>query len=206
MQAHPTQAPTHALCRHLALVVLREDYRELELELRLGRRGVRGFDVDVGAENFARVLAALGSHTRRVQTSETIAGGARIVVSGGTERVILKKRLMNADVDLGGGGSPWVARISSSLEKPSPACSSTSTTSRASSALTRHKDRVSYARGPWTIDATRVTTEPGGGVTHEVEVELTDHTELFRRPLDEIVHAGLGIVAYLAQTIGTPTV
>jgi hypothetical protein len=70
--------------------------------------------------------------------------------------------------------------------------------------LQRKKHRTSFAKGPWSLDFTRVEAIPSDDKdaeeTYEIEVELKDVGYLFEKELDLVIQEGIGIAQSLVST------
>jgi hypothetical protein len=70
--------------------------------------------------------------------------------------------------------------------------------------LQRKKHRTSFAKGPWSLDFTRVEAIPSDDKdneeTYEIEVELKDIGYLFEKELDLVIQEGIHIAQSLVST------
>lgn len=182
-------------------------HERLELEFRLGHHtgGRGGFVPGVSQASWETLKAALDKSTAfrvvATDTRELISGdgsGAKYVVDVTGSRQpywTFKKRLWDIEQDTVG---PWSCRASASLEvvNESPQQRPAPTSHR----FERHKMRWSYRHRCWSFDLTRVASNlphqlDNDGVSYEVEIELADATELFARPVPNLVEWARTLVA-----------
>lgn len=193
---------------HAALASALKTYghQRLELEFRLGHRTAGGrFLPGVSQAAWEALKARLdassgeGKPFRLVITdtreliSDDGSGGKYVVDNTGAARPhwVHKQRLWDLDADTGRG--PWCCRTSASLEVVDPPqCQGPPP---ASHRFERHKQRWSYRHKCWSFDLTRVASNlphqlDNDGLSFEVEIELADPTELFARPMPEVLEWG----------------
>lgn len=126
---------------------------------------------------------------------------SRDAVTGDEGHWMRKTRLRDVDFET---GHPWCCRASVSLEevdrrRPAPP--------DGSHKYERHKQRWSYRYRCWSMDLTRVASNlphqlDSDGVSFEVEIELRDTSELFCRPLDNLLAWGGGLVRDACAILG----
>jgi hypothetical protein len=199
--AHVTDFAAHVtdFAAHVASMVFAHDYRQLELEVRIGCKTAGGaFVSDIGQAGYAKLRKHLGEPHATSHTVETSGpGDARQIedrIHGVTTR-IHKRRLRNADIVCGGS---CVLRVATSLEITEQLTGNLTTNDSKPTGFVREKRRVSYDKGAWRIDLTHV--ESAGTTTFEAEVELVDKAELFRKTCDVVVAEGLALAEDLART------
>jgi hypothetical protein len=108
-----------------------------------------------------------------------------------------KQRLNDVDVDT---CSTWTCRASTSLE----AAGDPHAGPPAAHKYARHKKRWSYAFRCWSVDLTRVASNlphqlDNDGISYELEIELRDTTELFSRPLGDVIDWGWRLITEMCQ-------
>lgn len=169
---------------HLALALFEHDFKSVELEFRIGVRGKN----DVGEQRWAKLKSSLGKETSRTMTVEKIvknSGVSSRYVTGGEHPFWMHKKRVYVEDSC---STPWSIRTALSLEMtesgPPPQTWS----------FQRTKERFSFVCGAWTIDMTKVASVPPIDVdtehSYEVEIELTDHFEVFGKELSDVLREG----------------
>lgn len=198
----------HSVEKALASALKTYGHERLELEFRLGHRGTGGFVPGVSRGAWEALKAKLDASCGpdgpfrlvTTDTRELISGdgsGAKYVMdsTGGAPAYWMrKKRLWDLDQDAGEG--PWSCRASASLEVVDAASRPAPTSHR----FERHKQRWSYRHRCWSFDLTRVASNlphqlDNDGVSYEVELELVDASELFARPVPNLLEWAHTLVA-----------
>lgn len=171
----------------------------VELEFRLGHRVEGKFVPGVSERAWSSIKQRLDASVDKFKvvvatTEERICDGdrrngtAKYVVPGqGAPFWMHKKRLSDTDMNTTAG--PWCCRASLSLEEVDPPGAAPPPGTHR---FQRHKQRWSYVHRCWSIDLTRVTSNlphqlDNDDVSYEIEIELRDTTELFARPLDNVL-------------------
>lgn len=184
-------------------------HERLELEFRLGHRTAGGSFVPGVSETAWHALKAVLDRSPKFEAStsttrericepDATRGAAKYVVTvhaDGRESAhwMHKKRLSDIDADT---GTTWCCRTSMSLEEIDPPGARAPPRAHK---FERHKERWSYKHRCWSIDLTKVASNlphqlDNDSLAYEVEIELADTTELFSRPVDNLLQWGWTIV------------
>jgi len=213
MQHFSATRPDFSSLRVALAQVLRTYGRErLELEFRLGQATAGRFVPGVSEAGWRRLkrkldAGQLGPGVVVTDTRELISddgSGAKYVLTGPEEGYWMhKKRLHDSDADT---PATWCCRASLSLEEIDPP--ERQRAAPAAHRFERHKQRWSYPYKCWSIDLTRVVSNlphqlDNDGVSYEVEIELRDTSELFVRPLEDVLQWGWCLVKD-ASDMATP--
>lgn len=192
-------------CQALATALHTYGHDRLELEFRLGHSVAGAFVPGVARETWDVLKAALDASSAFevvvTDTREVISddgSGSKFVVdmSGkAPAHWMHKKRLWHFDSDT---GSTWCCRMAASLEIVDPPGTQPPPPPTGHK-FERRKERYSYRYRCWSFDLTKVAGNlphqlDTDGVVYEVEIELADPTELFARPLPEVVEWGNKLV------------
>jgi hypothetical protein len=201
MACHSATRPDLGATRaSLARVLKKYGHERLELEFRLGHRVAGKFVPGVSAACWELLKTKLEaspsfevvvSNTREL-ISDDGSGGKYVIPEGGEPFWMHKKRLCDTDIDT---GSTWCCRTSMSLETVDRQRRQPPVTHR----FERHKQRWAFRYRCWSVDMTRVASNlphqlDNDGISYEVEIELVDASELFARPLDNLLEWGWRIV------------
>ena len=194
-------------------------HERLELEFRLGHRAPGGFVPGVSEGAWDALKARLdqscgeGKAFRLVTTDtrELISGdgsGAKYVIdkAGATPPFWMRKqRLWDVDRDT---GTPWGCRASASLEVVDPP-QAQPRPPPGTHRFERHKQRWSYRHRCWAFDLTRVASNlphqlDNDSVSFEVEMELADPSELFARPVPNLLEWAHAMIHDLCAMMAPP--
>lgn len=191
-----------ARCQALAGTLKAYGHERVELEFRLGHLMAGAFVPGVSPDAWEALRQALDASSDFevvvTDTRELIGddgSGKYVIDMTGREPAhwMHKKRLWHLDADT---DSTWCCRTAAALEvrdppgrKPAPV----------GHKFERRKERRSYRYKCWSFDLTKVVGNlphqlDMDGVTHEVEIELADPSELFARPLPEVLEWGTRLV------------
>ena len=191
-------------------------HERLELEFRLGHRAGDRFLPGVSQAAWDALKARLdescgeGKAFRLVTTdtreliSDDGSGGKYVIDNTGGARPFWmhKQRLWDIDEDTAG---PWCCRASASLEVVDPP--ERQPRPPASHRFERHKQRWSYRHRCWSFDLTRVVSNlphqlDNDGVSFEVEMELADPSELFARPVPNLLEWAHAMIGDMCDMMG----
>jgi hypothetical protein len=155
----------------------------IEIEIRFGRAAGKGFDTNVGADTFKKVLAALTryeawetkSHTK--STVYYFEGSKRLTVDDETDEQVgqIKKRVKVDDFEL--DGAPFDVRLGISTEEPFEYDGDETSTEQ------KTKERWSFVRKNLSIDLSIVKGNPDDqdcddDTTHQIELEILKPAEI----------------------------
>jgi hypothetical protein len=148
-----------------------------EIEIRFGRRSGHGFDTNVGAETFDKVLKALEKYQgweSKNHTNSTVyyfEGSKRLTIDEDTDEQVgqIKKRVTVDDFQV--SGAPFDVRLGVSTEEPFEYDGEETSTEQ------KTKERWSFVRKNLSIDMSIVKGNPDDkdaddDTTYQIEMEI----------------------------------
>ncbi len=154
-----------------------------EIEFRFGRRSGNGFDTNVGADTFTKVLKALEKYPEwesKKHTNSTIyyfEGSKRLTVDEETDEQVgqVKKRVKVDDFHI--DNAPFDVRLGVSTEEPFEYDGEETSTEQ------KTKERWSFVRKNLSIDMTVVKGNPDDkdaddDTTYQIEMEIIDPAQV----------------------------
>lgn len=154
-----------------------------EIEIRFGRRSGKGFDTNVGADTFAKVLKALEKYQgweSKKHTNSTVyyfEGSKRLTIDEETDDQVghIKKRVSVDDFSI--EESPFDVRLGVSTEETFEYDGEETSTEQ------KTKERWSFVRKNLSIDMTVVKGDPDDkdaddDTAYQIEMEIIDPTKV----------------------------
>ena len=183
------------------------DYRTVELEFRLGIQTSRGFHTNIAKLAWMTARNKLQGGVESLTVDKyvkSVRGGesSRHVSVYDSSNTVLetywehKKKLQTETISEGTYAVRSSLAIETKEQGPPPPNSYV---------LRRTKCRTSFAKGPWRLDFTRVTTIPSENTdveeTYEIEVELADVGYFFEKELDLVIQEGISLAQSLVKNV-----
>ena len=154
-----------------------------EIEFRFGRRSGKGFDTNVGAETFEKVLQALQKYQgweNKKHTNSTVyyfEGAKRLTVDEKTDEQVghIKKRVAVDDFQV--DDAPFDVRLGVSTEEPFEYDGEETSTEQ------KAKERWSFVRKNLSIDMTIIKGNPDDkdaedDTSYQIEMEIIDPSQV----------------------------
>jgi hypothetical protein len=159
------------------IIEAHKDSDNTEIEFRFGRKAAKGFDTNVGPENFAKVLKALEKYTGwedKKHTNSTVyyfEGSKRLIVDEETDEQVgqIKKRVAVNDFQI--ENLPLDVRLGISTEIPFEYDGEETSTKQ------KTKERWSFVRKNLSIDMSIIRGDPDDkdsddDTVYQIELEI----------------------------------
>jgi len=185
MEVAPTANPTARplFTKWEPIIDAHKSKPNTEIEIRFGRRSGKGFDTNVGAETFAKVMKALEKYPdweSKKHSNSTIyyfEGSKRLTVDEDTDEQVghIKKRVKVDDFQI--ANAPLDVRLGVSTEEPFDYDGEETSTEQ------KTKERWSFVRKNLSIDMTVVKGNPDDkdaddDTVYQIEMEIIDPSKV----------------------------